>query len=137
MMRSRKPILLVEAPAANMPGGECAGDDLEITDRIHSTTTLETLTYLKTQRQQRPCVVLLTVDKANDDRLATLRTIKQDEQLKTVPVVVIGPSGDSRMVEESFGLGAAGYMVRSPDRAGAAEMLRVLCRYWSLSELPK
>ena len=72
----------------------------------------EAITFLKTQREQRPCVVLLSVDESSEDGLATLRTIKQDDQLRSIPVVVLGPSGDSRMIDESFGLGAAGYMVQ-------------------------
>jgi CheY-like chemotaxis protein len=137
MMRSKRPILLVEDPAANTVVAECAGDEPGLGERVFSATTPETLTYLRTQRVQRPCVVLLTVDEASDDGLATLRMIKQDEQLRSIPVIVLGPSGDSHMVDESFGLGAAGYMVKSPDHIELSSTLRTLYQYWSLSELPK
>jgi len=137
MMRSRKPILLVEDAAADTRAAECTVADPGLGDRVVSATTPETLAYLKTRREQRPCVVLLTVDEDSDDQLATLRTIKQDEQLKSIPVVVLGPSGDSRIVDESFGLGAAGYMVKSLDHSELSATLRTLYQYWSLSELPR
>ncbi len=136
-MKPKKPILLVEDPAVNAPfaGGVLA--DLGFDDRVVSATTPETLTYLKAKNQQRPCVVVLSVDESSDDGLATLRSIKQDEHLRSIPVIVIGPSGDRRMVDESFGLGAAGYMARSPDRSEFSATMRTLYAYWSLSELPK
>ena len=112
-------------------------DHLGIGDHVVSATMPEALTYLRSQGEQRPCVVLLSVDESSEDGLATLRTIKQDDQLRSIPVVVLGPSGDSRMIDESFGLGAAGYMAKSPDCREFSETMRMLYEYWSLSELPK
>lgn len=137
MTKNKKPILLVEDPAVSMPAVEDAWDDPGLDNRVFSTTTRETVTYLKNRREQQPCVVLLAVNEASDDGLATLRTIKQDEELKSVPVVVLGPSGNGHMIDESFGLGAAGYMVNSPNHVELSATLRMLYRYWSLSELPK
>ncbi|HNS21894.1 MAG TPA: response regulator [Sedimentisphaerales bacterium] len=137
MTRPKRPILLVEDSTADTPGTRWALTDLGVADRVVSSTTPETLTYLKTQREQRPCVVLLAVDESSEDGLATLRTIKQDEQLRSIPVVVLGPSGNHDMVDKSFGLGAAGYMARSQDGREFSATMRTLYQYWSLSELPK
>ncbi len=136
-MQPKKPILLVEGPAAHGPVAKHALDHLGIDDYVISATMREALAFLKTRREHRPCVVLLSVDESSEDGLATLRTIKQDDQLRSIPVVVLGPSGDNRMVDESFGLGAAGYMARSPDCLEFSETMRMLYAYWSLSELPK
>lgn len=137
-MRFQRPILLVEDPRANAPVARHALDHLGVGDRVVSAAAVpEAITYLKTQGEHRPCVVLLSVDETNDHGLAALRTIKQDDQLRSIPVVVLGPSGDSQMVNESFGLGAAGYMVKSPDYREFSETMRTLYAYWNLSELPK
>jgi CheY-like chemotaxis protein len=137
-MQAGKPILLVEGPETDVPVAKRILNDLGIADCVFfCVATPEALTYLKTRTEPRPCVVLLDVDQVGDDGLATLRTIKADDQLRTIPVVVLGPSGDRRMVDESFGLGAAGYMVKSPDYAQVAATMRTLYEYWSLSELPK
>jgi DNA-binding NarL/FixJ family response regulator len=136
-MQPKKPILLVEGPEADMPVTRHALDHLGIGERVVWAAVPEVFAYLKGHGEQRPCVVLLSVDGSGGDRLATLRTIKQDEQLKSIPVVVLGPSGDHRMVDESFGLGAAGYMVKSPDTLELSATMRTLYEYWSLSELPK
>lgn len=136
-MQSKRPILLVEDPEAGEQVARRALDGLGVGNRIVSAAIPEAIPYLKNQAEQRPCVVLLSVDETAGDSLQTLRTIKQDDQLRSLPVVVLGPSGDNRMVDESFGLGAAGYMAKSPDYLEFSETMRTLCAYWSLSELPK
>lgn len=136
-MHPKKPILLVEDPDAGMPIARDVLDELGIRDRVVSVAMPEALAYLKAQGLERPCVVLLSVGESGDDGLASLRTIKQDDQLRSIPVVVLGPSGDSDIINESFGLGAAGYMVKSPDHLEFSETMRTLCAYWNLSELPK
>jgi len=135
-MQPKKPMLLVESPEADMPATRRALDNLGIDERVLWTAVPEAFTYLKGHGQQRPCVVLLSVDESGD-RLATLRTIKQDDQLRSIPVVVLGPSGNRDMVDESFGLGAAGYMGKSEDSQELSATMRTLYQYWSLSELPK
>lgn len=137
-MQAKRPILLVEDPAARTPAAKHALDDLGVGDHLICSATMpEAMVHLRSEAQQRPAVVLLSVDDPSCDGLATLRTIKSDEQLKTVPVVVLGPSGDERAVDESFGLGAAGYMVKSADHQELSQTLRTFCEYWSLSEIPK
>jgi two-component system, chemotaxis family, response regulator Rcp1 len=138
VMQTGKSILLVESPTTDAPAVKRALDDLGIADCVVcSATAPEALTYLRTRSAQKPCVVLVSVDESGGDGLATLRTIKADDQLRSIPVVVLGPSGNHRMVDESFGLGAAGYMAKSPDYGEVAAALRTLHEYWSLSELPK
>lgn len=130
--------MVVGGAAAEAPAARRTLDGLGIGDHVICSTTMpEALVYLKTQTEQRPAVVLLCLDESCGDGLATLRTLKQDDQLRTIPVVVLGPSGDDRMIDESFGLGAVGYMARSLDHREFAETIRMLCEYWSLSELPK
>lgn len=135
-MQFRKPMLLVESPEADLSATSSALDRLGVAERVVWTAVAEVFTYLKRHGEQRPCVVLLSVDDSGD-RLATLRTIKQDEQLRSIPVVVLGPSGNRHIVEESFGLGAAGYMTKSSDTEELCETIRTVYEYWSLSELPK
>jgi len=137
-MQPKRPILLVEDPAADTPAAKPALDNLGMGDRVICSATMpEALVHLKARTEQRPAVVLLSLDDAGGNGLATLRTIKADDQLRTIPVVVLGPSDDGRIVDESFGLGAAGYMVKSPNQREFSKTMRTLCEYWSLSELPK
>lgn len=138
MMLSRKPILLVggegkEGSFARLALNEAGlGEDI-----VQSATAPEALNYLRGCYTERPRVVLLDVGNVDREGLDTLRAIKGDEELRSIPVVVFGPSDDRRTVDESFDLGAAGYMGTSVDPAAFTWALRTVCEYWSLSELPK
>lgn len=129
-------MLLVEGAEDDLSATRSALGHLSAAERMAWTAVPEVFTYLKKHCDARPCVVLLSVDDSGD-RLATLRTIKQDDQLRSIPVVVLGPSGNRHIVEESFGLGAAGYMTKSSDTEELSETMRTVYKYWSLSELPK
>jgi DNA-binding NarL/FixJ family response regulator len=68
--------------------------------------------------------------------LELVRTVKQDERLKNIPVIAMTPSEDAEVIDESFGLGAAGYVVKSADRNEFIETVRAICQYWTLSQVP-
>ena len=80
---------------------------------------------------------MLSVGESERDNLDLLKTIKADERLQSIPVVVLAASDDVHTVNESFTLGAAGYMVKSGDGAEFAEKVRMIQTYWNLSELPR
>jgi DNA-binding NarL/FixJ family response regulator len=65
-----------------------------------------------------------------------LKTIKTDEALKKIPVVVLTTSKDEHDIAESFKLGVAGYMVKSVDYESSVETIKTIVLYWILSELP-
>ena len=94
------------------------------------------LAHLGKPREAVPCVVLLSIDDIGGDGLDTLKVLKADKRLARVPVVVLASSNDVRLVNESFALGAAGYMVEPGDSRELAEAIRMIHQYWSLSEVP-
>jgi len=96
----------------------------------------DALTYLWNTEGALPSVVLLGIEDAGGDRLDALKVLKADERLQRIPVVVLAPSNDVRLVNESFALGAAGYMVEPADSREFAEAIRRIHDYWSLCELP-
>lgn len=137
-MRRERSILLLEGCKAVAPTARQILDAMGVSSELMCAAAApETLNYLKTHAAEQPCVVLLEVDGSAGDGLATLRTLKEDERLRSIPVVVLGPSGDARMVNESFGLGAAGYIPKLPDSHELAGAVRTVCEYWALSELPR
>jgi len=135
--RQRRPILLTgslveDAPVVRQILGEPGFSGRE----VRSVAVSEALTYLQHSAAERPDIILLAVGGPNGDELSTLKDIKEDVQLRTIPVIVLGPPRDAQMVDRSFRLGAAGYMGRSADPHEFAAMIRAVGRYWSLSELP-
>jgi len=65
-----------------------------------------------------------------------LKNVKADDALKKIPVVVLTISEEYEDVVESFGLGAAGYIVKATGYKRFVEAIRTFDMYWTLSRLP-
>lgn len=109
--------------------------ELGIDDGVLYTNGMDqALMYLGNREEPVPSVVLLTLD--GGDGLKVLRILKADKRFGRTPVVVLAGSRDERLIDESFALGAAGYMVQPDDSREFAQTIVMINNYWSLSELP-
>ncbi len=136
-MKNSKPILLVEDDRVDVMTIRRAMRDLEITSELVPTGDgEEALAYLKNEDNAKPCVILLDLNMPKMNGTEFLRTVKADNMLKKIPVVVLTTSNSERDIVRSFELGAAGYMVKSVDYKKFMEIIRTIDLYWSLSKLP-
>ena len=62
-----------------------------------------------------PAVVVLDLKMPKVDGLEVLRTIKNDDDLKTIPVVVLTSSREEKDLVESYKLGVNAYVVKPVD----------------------
>ncbi len=136
-MSRTKPIFLVEDSQAERPTVKQALDELGVGDRVVSLpTAVEALEYLYGGTTAKPAVILVDVSRQDADGFEVLRAVKTDEQLKSIPVIVVAPSNDVQIINESFEFGAAGYVVKSPELDEFVEAVRAVHEYWTLSESP-
>ena len=70
------------------------------------------------------------------DGFEFLETVKADNLLKNIPVIILTTSDTNESATRSFDLGAAGYIVKSVDYRQFVESMRAVDGYWSLSRLP-
>jgi DNA-binding NarL/FixJ family response regulator len=111
--------------------------DVHVTNQlVHTGNGEEALEYLKNESNRRPYVILLDLNMPKMNGIEFLKTIKSDEALKKIPVVVLTTSKDEHDIAESFKLGVAGYMVKSVDYESSVETIKTIVLYWILSELP-
>jgi CheY-like chemotaxis protein len=96
----------------------------------------EALVYLRNPENPLPGIVLLDINMPRMNGLDLLKIIKVDERLRRIPVVVLTTSKEEKDRMESFNLGVAGYMVKPVEYAGFVEVVRIIQRYWDLSEMP-
>ena len=138
MMRSQKPILLVEDDEVDVLTIKRAFKEIRVANHVEVAGDGEdALDVLKHPGQERPCLILLDLNMPRITGLEFLRIVKSDAQLKRIPVVVLTTSTDEQDKIESFNLGAAGYMVKPVDYRQFVEVVRTIDRYWTVSELPK
>ncbi len=80
--------------------------------------------------KQLPQLVLLDLKLPRIDGLEVLRTIKNDERTKMIPVVVLTSSREQRDLVESYSLGVNSYIQKPVDFDQFRETVRKAGLYW-------
>jgi len=136
-MYDGKPILLIEDKQAKEPTVRAALGELGVSHGVvHVTTADEAMAFLKTDSPHMPAIIFLDGSHGQVNGLDVLRAVKRDDKLKAIPVIALAPSGDAKTINESFELGAAGYVVKSENHEDFVEAVRAVHQYWTLSEVP-
>ncbi|MFX1254574.1 MAG: response regulator [Promethearchaeota archaeon] len=136
-MSKNKPILFVEDDHVDAMAAKRAFKEIKVPNEVIIVSTgEEALSLLKDEKTQKPGIVFLDLNMPRMNGLELLKIIKQDEVLKTIPVVVLTTSDEKRDIVESFSWSVAGYMVKPMEYAKFVEVLRIITRYWTLSKLP-
>jgi len=103
---------------------------------IHQLDGEDALEYLRSSDNKKPCVILLDLNMPRMNGIDFLKIIKNDDELKQIPVIVMTASKDERDKMDSFEFSVAGYIIKSSDYKKFMESLKILNLYWTLSELP-
>jgi CheY-like chemotaxis protein len=102
----------------------------------------EALDYLyyrgryKLRARENPAVVLLDLKMPKVDGLEVLRTIKADEELKTIPVVILTSSREEQDLVSSYQLGVNAYVVKPVNFQDFIEAVKNLSAFWALINEP-
>ncbi|HSM80554.1 MAG TPA: response regulator [Nodosilinea sp.] len=103
---------------------------------------LDALTMLRGNDRQLPQVpshrrlVLLDINMPKMNGLEFLQALRQDESLRSTPVVVLTTSDADQDRLEAYRLNVAGYILKPVAFATFAEVMADLNRYWALCEIP-
>ncbi len=79
-----------------------------------------------------PAVVLLDLKMPKVDGLDVLRTMKADERLKTIPIVILTSSREEKDLVASYNLGANAYVVKPVDFHQFVEAVKELGAFWAI-----
>ncbi|WP_077339155.1 response regulator [Pseudocolwellia agarivorans] len=86
----------------------------------------------------RPDIVFLDIRMPRQGGIETLKIIKNDENLRDIPVVMISTSTITPDIQECYRLGASGYVTKPLQFEEFSIKMKELNYYWVLtSELPK
>ncbi len=102
----------------------------------------EALDYLyhrgrfKMRGDESPAVVLLDLKMPKVDGLEVLRTIKNDETLKMIPVVMLTSSREEQDLVESYKLGVNAYVVKPVNFHDFVEAVKQLGAFWAVLNEP-
>jgi CheY-like chemotaxis protein len=137
MRVSSRPILLVEDDHVDILTIRRALKEIAVVNPIVVRENGEdALAYLRDPASARPCIILLDLNMPIMNGLEFLQQAKHDEQLRTIPVIVLTTSEEQHDKINSFNLGVAGYMAKPVDYRRFVDMMRSIDLYWSASEIP-
>lgn len=136
-MKKSRPILLVEDDAVDVMTVKRALRHLHIDNPlVHLKDGKEAFDYLKDESNTEPNIIILDLNIPSMSGFELLKSMKADERLKSIPVIVMTTSETSQDIEESFNLSVAGYIVKPLDFDQVVKGFGTINKYWSLSELP-
>ena len=102
----------------------------------------EALDYLycrgpfKMRASENPAVLLLDLKLPKVDGLEVLQTIKSDEKLRLIPVVVLTSSREERDMVASYKLGVNAYVVKPVDFHEFVNAIKELGVFWAIINEP-
>lgn len=142
-MNPLKSILLVEDNPNDVELTLEALAELNLTNEVVVVSDgSEALDYLylrgrfKMRAGGNPAVVLLDIKLPKVDGLEVLRTMRGDEDLKTVPVVMLTSSREEQDVVESYRVGVNAYVVKPVDFQQFMHAVKQLGVFWAIINEP-
>lgn len=135
-MKTDETILLVEDDVVDAMTVKRALKDLNVTNKlVVKGNGEEALAYLRDEENDKPCIVILDINMPKMNGIELLRALKQDEQLRRIPAIVLTTSKGEQDRFQTFDLSAAGYMIKPVEYPQFVEVVRNINLYWTLSEL--
>ncbi|MFN3554886.1 MAG: response regulator [Bacteroidales bacterium] len=87
-------------------------------------------------RLDKPRVILLDIKLPRVSGIEVLRIIKQDPELKKIPVVMLTSSREQADIVESYNLGVNSYIVKPVEFDKFMEAIKEIGLYWLLLNQP-
>ncbi len=135
-MREQRPILVLEDDQVDIMILKRAFKKLEIKNDIHICQNGEEgLDWLRNHTGKMPGVILLDLNMPKMNGHEFLATVKNDKDLKLIPVIILTTSKSEEDRYNSFSNHCAGYMVKPTDYKDFLLMLDSIRTYWKTSEL--
>lgn len=99
---------------------------------VRATTGEECLTLLEqgAAAGELPRLVLLDLRLPGMDGFDVLSTMRADERLRSIPVVILSSSVENGDIRHAYQAGANGYVDKSASYSKATEMMLPVCAFW-------
>ncbi|HEY4555085.1 MAG TPA: response regulator [Lysobacter sp.] len=144
-MNRLRPILLAEDSPADAEMALDALREANLANPIaHVEDGIEALDFLyrrgafADRPDELPAVLLLDIKMPRMDGLEVLRTIREDERFKTLPVVILSSSREENDLARSWNLGVNAYVVKPVDVEQFFIAVRTLGQFWAVfNEAPE
>ena len=134
-MNSSAPILLVEDDQVDTLAVKRAFKDIHVDNPLYVAEDGEVaLSFLRDSSNSKPAFILLDLNMPRMGGLEFLEIIKNDVELRRLPVIILTTSQEEQDRFKGLDLGAAGYMVKPLNYNDFKVTIQTIYQYWSLSK---
>ena len=142
---NKQPLLVVEDSDLDFVCLQKVMNKLCVDNPIYRCTNGdEAIDFLYSQRDtapddlSRPAIILLDLNLPGTDGKEVLKKIKEDERLKTIPIVIFTTSADPQDINYCYEYGANSYMLKPMDLSNLKKTIQVFVDNWlEVSVLPR
>jgi CheY-like chemotaxis protein len=92
--------------------------------------------YSQSGPAPRPDILLLDIKMPKVDGLTVLKRVREDRELRHLPVIILTTSKAEEDRVRSYDLGANAYIVKPVGFENFSEAVRTISLFWQLVELP-
>lgn len=135
-------ILLVEDDEVDVMNVQRAFKKNNITNPLFlASNGLEALSILRGSDKtinipQARRIILLDLNMPKMNGIEFLRALRADEQLQSIPVIVLTTSNEDKDKVEAYKLNVAGYILKPVTFSNFVETVATMNKYWTLVEIP-
>jgi CheY-like chemotaxis protein len=86
--------------------------------------------YTDNNLAPRPSLILLDLNMPKKNGLEVLQEIKNDPELRSIPVIVLTTSKAEENIYHTYNLGANSYIVKPMTFSALVEVTKTLSKYW-------
>ena len=135
-------ILLVEDDEVDVMNVQRAFKKNNITNPLFfASNGLEALSILRGSNAekfipQERRIILLDLNMPKMNGIEFLRILRADDQLQSIPVIVLTTSNEDKDKVEAYKLNVAGYILKPVTFSNFVETVATMNKYWSLVEIP-
>jgi len=139
---TERPILLVDDNADDILIAKRAFKECDIRNKVYVTYDGdEAIQFLRKEDKYKDVptsgLVILDLNMPKVDGFEVLETIKGDDKLKSIPIIVLTSSSRPEDIERAYKLGCNSFIVKPVSYEDFIEAVMEIKRYWlSLSKLP-
>jgi CheY-like chemotaxis protein len=126
----------VELTISALSDGHLANHIMVVRDGVEALDYLYRRERFAQELGGNPVVILLDLKMPKLDGIQVLRQIKSDEKLRTIPVVILTSSRESKDLETCYQLGANAYVVKPVKFANFIEAVKEIGVFWALVNEP-
>lgn len=93
--------------------------------------------YVSLSSSPRPGLILLDLNMPKKDGREALKEIKNDPELRKIPVIILTTSKAPEDIYRTYELGANSFIIKPMNFAALVEVMRTIGKYWfEIVELP-